>query len=75
MRSMLTKDAVATVLAENQFTKYRLAKELDMASSVSVSNWLLGTRMSKAAADVFKAKFSIEVTDAYSAYKVPRNRR
>lgn len=75
MRSMLTKDAVATALAENQFTKYRLAKELDMASSVSVSNWLRGTRMSKAAADVFKVKFDIEVTDAYSAYKVPRDRR
>lgn len=75
MRKMPTKDAVITVMKEHSFTAYRLAKELDMASSVSVGNWLKNTRMSAAAAELMKAKFNIEVTDAYSAYKVPKSRR
>lgn len=63
IRRMTTKDAVATVLSERLFTKYRLA-QLMQCSATSINQWLAGTRMSSAYAKLFKDQFSIEVTDA-----------
>lgn len=63
IRRMKTADAVATVLGERMFSKYRLAQSLG-AAAASVNQWLAGTRMSKAYADKFKEQYSIEVTDA-----------
>lgn len=63
VRRMKTKDAVAAVLSERMFTKYRLA-QLMRCAATSVNQWLNGTRMSADYAKVFKEQFSIEVTDA-----------
>lgn len=63
VRRMTTKDAVATVLSERLFTKYRLA-QLMRCTATSINQWLTGTRMSAAYAELFKEQFSIEVTDA-----------
>lgn len=63
VRRMTTKDAVATVLSERLFTKYRLA-QLMQCTATSVNQWLNDTRMSAAYAKEFKEQFSIEVTDA-----------
>lgn len=63
IRRMNTADAVATVLSERMFTKYRLAQSMG-ATATSINQWLAGTRMSGAYAAKFKEQFSIEVTDA-----------
>jgi predicted transcriptional regulator len=63
IRRMKTADAVAAVLAERMFSKYRLAQSLG-AAATSVNQWLSGTRMSSAYAGKFKEQYSIEVTDA-----------
>lgn len=63
IRRMKTADAVAAVLGERMFSKYRLAQSLG-ATATSINQWLTGTRMSKAYADKFKEQYSIEVSDA-----------
>lgn len=62
-RRMTTMLAVQTVLSERLLTKYRLGQMMQ-ASATSVNQWLSGTKMSAANAQLFKEQFDIEVTDA-----------
>lgn len=62
---MKTKDAVALVLKREGLSKYRLAKNLDMAGVASVNQWLRGTRMSAVSAGKFEALYNITISDVH----------
>jgi len=59
-----TVEAVEYVLGLTDLTKYRMAKELGMASATSVNQWLRGTKMSEATAAKFEELYGVEVNDA-----------
>lgn len=59
-----TKEAVERMLAAG-YTKYRLAKALGVASSVSVNQWLKGTKMRKDTAHRFEQLTGIAINDYY----------
>ena len=62
---MKTKDAVALVLEREGLSKYRLAKNLDMAGVASVNQWLRGTKMSEKTAEKFASLYNITISDVY----------
>lgn len=61
---MLTKEAVQFVLDSKRMSKYALAKSLKSAP-VSVNQWLSGTRMTAAKAELFKQLYVIQIEDVY----------
>jgi predicted transcriptional regulator len=61
---MPTKEAVQTILKENRWSKYRLAKQLGVRP-IMIDNYLKTTRLGGENADKFKSRFDIEITDAY----------
>lgn len=61
---MNTTEAVEYVLSLTDLTKYRMAKELGLASATSINQWLRGTRMSEEFADKFEALYGVKVNDA-----------
>ncbi len=63
---MQTKEAVEFVLSAKGLTKYALAKSLKSAS-VSVNQWLRGTRMSTTKAKLFKKLYFIEIENTYDS--------
>lgn len=68
---MNTRDAVSEVLRRNPgLTKYRMAKDLDIASASSINTWLRGTRMSKAVAERFESLYGIKVDDSYDPIRL-----
>ena len=68
---MKTKDAVELVLDREGFSKYKLAKDLEVASSTSVNQWLRGTRMSVDVAVRFEELYNIKISDAYDSLRPP----
>ena len=62
---MKTKDAVERVMKTEALTAYGLGKALGM-SPTSVSQWLVGTRMSTATAEKFTKLYGIEIDDTFS---------
>ena len=62
---MNTQEAVERILDEENITKYRMAKDLGIASSISVKGWLRGTRMSTRVAAKFNEVYNIKISDAY----------
>lgn len=61
---MNTTAAVEYVLSLTGLTKYRMAKELGLASATSINQWLRGTRMSEEFADKFEELYGVKVNDA-----------
>lgn len=59
-----TTEAVEYVLCLTDLTKYRMAKELGLASATSINQWLRGTRMSEEFAKKFEELYGVEVNDA-----------
>lgn len=68
---MKTREAILLVLEREGITKYRLAKDLGIASTVSVNQWLRGTRMSVLVAERFKTVYSITISDTYDTLRPP----
>jgi len=61
------KTAVAVYYVLNLcegLTKYRMAKDLGMASATSVNQWLRGTKMSEATATKFEDLYGVKIDDA-----------
>lgn len=69
---MQTKEAVAFVLESKKLSKYALAKSLNSAP-VSVNQWLRGTRMSLAKAELFKQLYIVEIEDRYDTKSASTN--
>lgn len=65
--SKSTIEAVEYVLGLTDLTKYRMAKELGLASATSINQWLRGTKMSEASAKKFEELYGVEVNDAVRA--------
>lgn len=63
---MKTAKAVQAALSNTGLSKYALAKALGMASSVSVNQWLRGTRMSVDTATKFEHLYGIVIDDSFS---------
>ena len=61
---MNTADAVQFVLDMTELSKYRMAKELGLASATSINQWLRGTRMSEEFATKFEALYGVKIDDA-----------
>lgn len=61
---MNTQRAVEVALAYKGISKYQMAKDLGLASSTSINQWLRGTKMSTKFADKFKKLYGITVDDA-----------
>ena len=63
--NLTTKDAVISVLEGTRWSKYKLAQELGVRP-IMISNYLKqGTKMGKATAERFTAKFDITISDIY----------
>jgi predicted transcriptional regulator len=60
-----TADAVREVLRRENLSKYRLAKELRLATSSSINQYLRGTRMSESTAQRFFELYGIAVHDTF----------
>lgn len=66
--------AILTVLSSENLSKYRLAKELGLASSTSINQWLRGnTRISVKFADKFELLYGIKIDDAVSTSNNPQS--
>lgn len=62
---MNTTEAVEYVLDLcEDLTKYRMAKDLEMASATSVNQWLRGTKMSEETAAKFESLYGVKIDDA-----------
>lgn len=61
---MDTKSAVEAVLFRLRITKYAMAKQLGIASSTSINQWLRNTRMSHKTAKRFEELYGIRITDS-----------
>jgi hypothetical protein len=68
---MITKQAVLLTLANSGHTKYRMAKELGLASSTSINQWLANTRMSAYFAVKFEELYGIHIDDAVARTSRP----
>lgn len=66
---MITKNAVAKVLKEEDISKYRMAKDLDK-QPIMIDNYLKGTRMGVKTAEKFLTLYGVEISDAYTNRKV-----